>query len=122
MVSSFRKINYFHFLDLTCTKYKTGINCPVCCSSSKTLQRFNTHSTGSFLWSYFVKKCSEANAQNCVAKTCPVDILVRRTLRLHQYFGLLPMMPPHQQGITLYGPYLLVRQYDQVQPFPQVDL
>ena len=47
--------------------------------------------------------------------------VVRRTLRLHQYFDLLSMMPPHQQGITLYGQYLLVHQYAQVQPFPQVD-
>jgi hypothetical protein len=77
---------------------------------------------GGQIFNYFVKKCSEANAQKPVAKTCPVDMLIRRTLRLHQYFGLLPMMPPHRQGITLYGQYLLVRQYDQVQPFPQVDL
>ncbi len=82
----------------------------------------NVHVISSFLWSDFVKKCSEATAKKCLAKPCLVDLLIRRTLRLHQYFGLLPMMPPHQQVITLYGQYLLVRQYDQVQPFPQVDL
>jgi hypothetical protein len=37
------------------------------------------HVIGSFLWSDFVKKCSEANAQKRVAKTCPVAMLVGRT-------------------------------------------
>jgi hypothetical protein len=91
-------------------------------STFENLYSFNALVTGSFLWTDFVKKCNEANAQKRVAKICPVDMLVRRSLRLHQYFDLLPMMRPHQQGITLYGQYLLVRQYDQVQSFPQVDL